>query len=121
MALLSRNLLPCTPEHVSARTLRPEGKGDTVVLESGRVQQMPVCRGRYGMLTQIEMSFVWWNNKCSNRCITDVSCSLFVESAVFSSCLYFYVTSHLSQTSRLPSVSSLVNNIHFLGTHTNTG
>jgi hypothetical protein len=56
MALLSRNLLLCTLEHVSARTLKPEGKGDTVVLESGRVQQMPVCHGRYGLLTQIKNS-----------------------------------------------------------------
>jgi len=120
MALLSRNLLLCTPEHVSARTLRPEGKGDTVVLESGRVQQMPVCRGRYGMLMQIKMSFVWWNNKCSDRCITDVSCSLCVDSAVFASSV-FYVTSHLSQTSRLLSVSGPVNNYTLLRYHTNTG
>jgi hypothetical protein len=58
MALLSRNLLPFTPEHVSARTLRPEGKGVTVVLESGKVQQMPVCHGRYVMFAQIKRKMI---------------------------------------------------------------
>jgi hypothetical protein len=82
MALLSRNLLLCTPEHVSARTLRPEGKGDTVVLESERVQQMLVCRGRYGMMTQIKMSFVWSSNQYGNECIIGrvAACMLIVLS-----------------------------------------
>jgi hypothetical protein len=55
MVLSSRNLLLYTPELVSARILRQEGRGVTVDLESGRVQQMPVCLGRFVMFINREI------------------------------------------------------------------
>jgi hypothetical protein len=55
MVLSLRNLLLYTPELVFARTLRPEGKGVTVVLENGRVQQMLVCLERFVIFRKIEI------------------------------------------------------------------
>jgi hypothetical protein len=66
MVLSSRNLLLCTPEHVSARTLRLGGKAVIVGLESGRAQQMPVCRGRFVTFRKLDISVyvVWQDGGC---------------------------------------------------------
>jgi hypothetical protein len=47
-----------TPELVSARTLRPEGKDVTVVLENGRVQQMLVCLERFVIFRKREVGTI---------------------------------------------------------------